>query len=160
MIGGGTGRLGIAALPWTKIINHPSSIINKDVTIMAVPQGLLYTKDHEWAKVEGDMATVGITDYAQEQLGELVFVELPKVGKDFGVHKELAVVESSKAASDVYSPVAGQVAAVNAELEAKPELINEDCYGRGWIAKLKVTDPKSLQNLMDATKYEEYLKTL
>jgi glycine cleavage system H protein len=121
---------------------------------------LLYTKDHEWAKVTGDTATVGITDYAQEQLGEIVFVELPKVGKEFGVHKELAVVESSKAASDVYSPVAGRVAEVNSELETKPELINEDCYGKGWICKLKITDKKSLTSLMDAKQYEEYLKTL
>jgi glycine cleavage system H protein len=127
---------------------------------MAVAQGLLYTKDHEWAKVDGDTATVGITDYAQEQLGEIVFVELPKVGKEFGVHKELAVVESSKAASDVYSPVAGQVTDVNSELQTKPESINEDCYGAGWICKLKITDKESLGGLMDAKQYEEYLKTL
>jgi len=127
---------------------------------MAVQQGLFYTKDHEWAKVEGDTATVGITDYAQEQLGEIVFAELPKVGKEFGVHKEIAVVESSKAASDVYCPVAGKVTEVNSELEAKPELINEDCYGQGWICKLKITDKKPLKDLMDAKKYEEYLKTL
>jgi glycine cleavage system H protein len=127
---------------------------------MAVQQGLLYTKDHEWAKVDGDTATVGITDYAQEQLGEIVFVELPKVGKDFGVHKEIAVVESSKAASDVYCPVAGKVTEVNTELETKPELINEDCYGGGWICQLKIMDKKPLQDLMDAKKYQEYLKTL
>jgi glycine cleavage system H protein len=127
---------------------------------MAVQQGLLYTKDHEWAKVDGDTATVGITDYAQEQLGEIVFAELPKVGKEFGVHKEIAVVESSKAASDVYCPVAGKVTGINSQLEAKPELINEDCYGQGWICKLKITDQKSVQGLMDAKKYEEYLKTL
>ena len=127
---------------------------------MAVAQGLYYTKDHEWAKVEDDTATVGITDYAQEQLGEVVFVELPKVGKDFGVHKELAVVESSKAASDVYCPVAGKVTEVNGELESQPELVNKDCYGDGWLCKLKITDKGSLGNLMDAKKYEEYLKTL
>jgi len=127
---------------------------------MAVQQELLYTKDHEWAKVDGDTATVGITFYAQEQLGEIVFVELPKVGKEFGVHKEMAVVESSKAASDIYCPVAGKVTEVNSELETKPELINEDCYGRGWICKLTIMDKKSLQGLMDAKKYEEYLKTL
>jgi glycine cleavage system H protein len=127
---------------------------------MAVQQELLYTKDHEWAKVDGDTATIGITFYAQEQLGEIVFVELPKVGKEFGVHKEMAVVESSKAASDVYCPVAGKVTEVNSELESKPELINEDCYGQGWICKLKIADKKSLQDLMDAQKYEEYLKTL
>ncbi len=127
---------------------------------MAVVEGLLYTKDHEWAKVAGDTATVGITDYAQEQLGELVFVELPATGKEFGVHKELAVVESSKAASDVYSPVAGEVTEVNTELETKPELINEDCYRTGWICKLAITDKKSLDALMDSKQYEEYLETL
>lgn len=127
---------------------------------MAVEEGLLYTKDHEWAKVAGDTATVGITDYAQEQLGELVFVELPATGKEFGVHQELAVVESSKAASDVYCPVAGKVNKVNAELETKPELINEDCYHAGWICKLAITDKKSLDDLMNAEQYEEYLETL
>jgi glycine cleavage system H protein len=127
---------------------------------MAVPEGLLYTKDHEWAKVVGDTATIGITDYAQEQLGEVVFVELPKVGKEFGEHQELAVVESSKAAADVYCPVAGKVAEVNAELEARPERINEDCYGAGWICKLTLTDRGSLASLMDVKRYEEYLKTL
>lgn len=127
---------------------------------MAVLQGLLYTKDHEWVKVEDDTATIGITDYAQEQLGEVVFVELPKVGKELRVHKELAVVESSKAAADVYSPVAGKVTKVNSELEAAPELLNEDCYGKGWICKLTIADTKSLSELMDAKQYEEYLKTL
>jgi len=127
---------------------------------MAVAQGLLYTKDHEWARVEGDTATVGITDYAQEQLGEVVFVELPKAGKEFVAHKEFAVVESSKAASDVFCPVAGRVTEVNTELETTPELVNKDCYGEGWLCKIKITDKKSLDSLMDAKKYEEYLKTL
>lgn len=125
-----------------------------------VVDGLLYTKDHEWAKVEGDLATMGITDYAQEQLGELVFVELPDVGKEIAARKEIAVVESSKAAGDVYSPVTGKVTEVNSELTTKPELINEDCYKGGWICKLKITDKKSLDNLMDAQKYQEYLDTL
>ena len=125
-----------------------------------VVEGLLYTKDHEWAKVEGDVATVGITDHAQEQLGELVFVELPPVGKESAAHKEIAVVESSKAAGDVYSPVAGKVTEVNTELGTKPELINEDCYGTGWICKMAITDKASLDGLMDAGQYQEYLKTL
>ena len=125
-----------------------------------VAEGLLYTKDHEWVKVEGDTATMGITDHAQEQLGELVFVELPPVGKEFAAHKEIAVVESSKAAGDVYCPVTGKVTAVNSELGAKPELINEDCYGAGWICKVTITDQASLDDLMDAARYEEYLKTL
>ncbi len=125
-----------------------------------VADGLLYTKDHEWAKVEGDVATIGITDHAQEQLGELVFVELPDVGKEFAARKEIAVVESSKAAGDVYSPVAGKVTEVNDELNTRPELINEDCYSAGWICKLAITDKASLDDLMDAKQYAEYLETL
>jgi len=125
-----------------------------------VVDGLLYTKDHEWAKVGGDVATIGITDHAQEQLGELVFVELPEVGKEFGAHKEIAVVESSKAAGDVYCPVAGKVTAVNAELNTRPELINEDCYEAGWICKVRIADKTSLDDLMDAKQYTEYLETL
>ena len=125
-----------------------------------VADGLLYTKDHEWAKIEGDVATIGITDHAQEQLGELVFVELPDVGKEFAARKEIAVVESSKAAGDVYSPVAGKVTEVNDELNTRPELINEDCYKAGWICKLQITDKASLDGLMDAKQYTEYLETL
>ena len=125
-----------------------------------VADGLLYTKDHEWVKVDGDAATVGITDHAQEQLGELVFVELPEVGKEFGVHKEIAVVESSKAAGDVYCPVAGKVTEVNDELNTQPEKVNEDCYGDGWICKLQITDKAALDELMDAAQYKAYLETL
>ncbi len=125
-----------------------------------VVEGLLYTEDHEWAKVEGDVATVGITDFAQEQLGEITFTELPVVGSELKVHQELGVVESSKAASDVYSPVAGKVVEVNSELESKPELINEDCYGAGWICKIKVADKAPIKKLMDASKYEEFLKSM
>jgi glycine cleavage system H protein len=124
------------------------------------PEGLLYTKEHEWAKVEGKTATIGISDYAQEQLGELVYVELPKVGDEFIQSKELAVVESSKAASDIYAPVAGKVTQVNLQLKSKPELINQDCYGKGWICKMNVTDETALKNLMDSKQYEEYVKGL
>lgn len=125
-----------------------------------VVEGLLYTKEHEWAKIEGDVATVGITDYAQEQLGEVTFVELPDVEKEFRAQEELAVVESSKAAGDVYSPVTGKTTEVNSELESRPELVNEDCYGAGWICKMTITDRKSTGELMDAKQYEEYLKGL
>ncbi len=126
---------------------------------MAV-KGLLYTKDHEWVSIEGAAATVGITDYAQEQLGELVFVELPAIGKEVRAHDEIAIVESSKAASDVYSPVTGKVIEVNQELESRPELINEDCYERGWIAKLQLADPKTHEDLMDTEQYEQYVAGL
>lgn len=125
-----------------------------------VVEGLLYTKEHEWVKIEGDTATIGITDYAQQMLGEITFVELPAVGKEFQLHDELAVVESSKAASDVYSPVTGRVIEVDSELESKPELINQDCYKAGWICKLEITDSKFTEEFMDAKHYEEYLKGL
>ena len=123
-----------------------------------IVEGLLYTNDHEWTKIEGDIAVVGITDYAQQLLGELTFVELPAIGREFRAHDEMAVVESSKSASDVYSPVAGTIIEVNSALESKPELINDDCYGSGWICKLEITGGKPPENLMDAGQYEEYLK--
>jgi len=125
-----------------------------------VTEGLLYTKDHEWVKIEGETATVGITDYAQQMLGEITFVELPAVGKEFKQKSELGVVESSKAASDIYSPVTGRTTEVNTELESRPELINEDCYTVGWICKMSITDDKSTENLMDAKEYEKYLKVV
>ena len=123
-----------------------------------VVEGLLYTQDHEWAKVEGDVVTVGITDFAQEQLGEITFVELPPTDTELKVHQELGVVESSKAASDVYSPVDGAVVEANTELESTPELINEDCYKAGWICKIKIADKAPLEKLMDAKHYKEYLE--
>jgi glycine cleavage system H protein len=122
-----------------------------------VIEGLLYTKDHEWARIEGDIATIGITDYAQQMLGELVFVELPRVGTECAGNDELAVVESTKAANDIYSPVAGRVIEVNDVLESQPELVNQDCYGAGWICRLQTSDTKSVESLMDAKQYEEYL---
>ena len=125
-----------------------------------VKEGLFYTKDHEWAKIDGDTATMGITHYAQEQLGEVVFVELPEIGKEIAQKGELAAVESSKAASDVYSPVTGKVATVNSDLESSPEKINEDCYGDGWICTLEITDKSTAGNLMDAKQYEAYLNGL
>jgi glycine cleavage system H protein len=125
-----------------------------------VEKGLLYTKDHEWARIEGDIAAIGITDHAQDQLGELTFVELPEVGKEVKQKDGIAVVESSKAASDVYSPVAGKVTEINTDLETNPELINKSCYGDGWICKVRISDKATTKNLMDAKQYEEYLKTL
>lgn len=125
-----------------------------------VLKGLLYTREHEWARIEGDIATVGITDHAQDHLGELTYVELPEVGKEVKQKSELGVVESSKAASDVFSPVTGKVTEVNTELETSPELINKDCYGDGWVCRLRVTDKMTTKNLMDAGQYEDYLKGL
>ncbi len=125
-----------------------------------IPEDLLYTKDHEWAKIEGQTAVIGITDYAQEMLGEITFVELPAVGKQFSSHDELGAVESSKSASDIYSPVTGIVTEVNSQLQSRPELINDECYGAGWICKLKITDTKSVKSLMHAEQYKKYLKGL
>lgn len=122
-----------------------------------VIEGLLYTKSHEWARIDADIATIGITDYAQHMLGELVFVELPDVGKEFAANDELATVESIKAANDIYAPVSGRVIDVNDKLESQPELINQDCYNAGWITKLKITDIKTVQSLMDSEQYEEFL---
>lgn len=115
-----------------------------------------YTEDHEWITVEGDTATVGITNYAAEQLGDVVFVEVPESGASFGKGDDMAVVESVKAASDVYAPVAGEVTEGNEALADAPETVNEDPEGAGWFCKLKVTDAGELEGLMDAAAYKTY----
>ncbi|MHC4297404.1 MAG: glycine cleavage system protein GcvH [Planctomycetota bacterium] len=125
-----------------------------------VIEGLLYTKEHEWLRIDADVGTIGITDYAQKMLGDLVFVELPDVGRECNARDELAIVESTKAANDIYAPVAGKVIEVNEELEAQPELINQDCYNAGWIFKLQIADMKSIESLMDSRQYEEYVAGL
>lgn len=119
-----------------------------------------YTKDHEYIRIEGDTGTVGITDFAQGQLGDVVFVELPALGKTVAKGGEAAVVESVKAASEVYAPVSGEVVAVNSELEAAPATVNEDPSGKGWFLKLKLTDAGELEGLMSEAEYQNYLKTL
>ena len=119
-----------------------------------------YTKDHEYIRIEGDTGVVGITDYAQEQLGDVVFVELPEVGKAVSQGAEAAVVESVKAASEIYAPVSGEVVAVNSELEGSPGAVNEDPSGKGWFLKLKLRDPSELENLMTEEQYREFLKTV
>lgn len=121
---------------------------------------LFYTKDHEWVRLEGGSATIGITHHAQEQLGDITFLELPQVGRTVNQHQEIGMVESSKAAVDVYSPVAGEIVAVNRQLEDQPELINQDCYQQGWICKFKLTADNHTKDLMNAEKYEQYLKGL
>jgi len=121
------------------------------------PAGLQYSKEHEWVRVEGNTATVGITDFAQEQLTDIVFVELPELGRKVGAGDALAVVESVKSVSDVFSPVAGEVTEVNKALEKNPEKVNEDPFGAGWIVKLRVAKP-DLSGLMDAAAYEAFVK--
>ena len=118
------------------------------------PQDCRYTKDHEWIKFEGDRGRVGITDYAQKQLGDVVFLELPEVGRVLKAGEQLGTVESVKAVSELYSPVAGEVVEVNAALVAKPETINKDPHGEAWMIVLKVADPSGPAALMDAAAYE------
>ena len=123
------------------------------------PTDRLYSKDHEWILDRGDgTASVGITDYAQEMLTDIVFVELPPIGKKVAAGEPLAVVESVKSVSDVYSPVGGEVIAVNQTLENTPELVNQDAFGKGWIAQLKVADPEELKTLLDAAAYDALIQ--
>ena len=124
---------------------------------MNIPAGLRYSEEHEWVAVDGGVATVGITDFAQEELGDIVFVELPNVGGALQRSKTLGVVESVKAVSDVYAPVSGTVIEVNAALTEHPEVINEDCYGKGWMVKVTLTDANEVSTLMTAEQYEAFL---
>lgn len=115
-----------------------------------------FTKDHEWIRVDGDVATIGITNHAQGQLGDIVFVEVPEVGRKVAAHEACAVVESVKAASDVYAPVSGEVVAANADLATNSALVNEDAEGKAWFFKLKLADPKQLEGLMDKAGYDKF----
>ena len=119
-----------------------------------------YTKDHEYIRVEGDAGIVGISDYAQSQLGDVVFVELPAVGKTVQKGGEAAVVESVKAASEVYAPVSGEVVEVNSALEGAPGTVNEDPAGRGWFLKIRVTNPSELDGLLTEEQYQEFVKSI
>jgi glycine cleavage system H protein len=119
-----------------------------------------YTKEHEWIRLDGDTAIVGITEHAQSQLGDVVFVELPEIGKSFAAGAEAAVVESVKAASEVYAPVSGEVVAVNDALADAPATVNEDAEGKGWFLKLKLADPGELEKLMTAQQYQDFVATL
>jgi len=123
------------------------------------PVNRLYSKDHEWLKDNGDgTATVGITDYAQEMLTDIVFVELPDIGKKVTQGEPMAVVESVKSVSDVYAPVSGEIMETNKILEETPELINQDAFGEGWIAKIRLTDPQEMKSLLDASNYEKLIR--
>ena len=125
-----------------------------------IPADLRYAKSHEWLKLAGDgTATVGITDYAQNSLGDITYVQLPKVGAAFSAGASFGVIESVKAASDVYAPVAGTVVAVNSALEAAPETLNKDPYASGWLIKLKLTSPAQVDQLMTAAQYTEYISS-
>ncbi len=119
-----------------------------------------YTKDHEWIRVEGNVAVIGITDYAQSQLGDVVYVELPEIGRRVQKGKEAAVVESVKAASEVYAPISGEVIAVNADLSGEPGRVNSDPMGEGWFMKLRIANPKELSDLMDEGAYNAFVEGL
>lgn len=121
------------------------------------PEDLLYTKEHEWIRVEGDTATIGITFHAQDALGDIVYVELPKVGSTITAGKSLGSVESVKAVSDIYAPASGEVLEVNGELASKPERLNEDPHGAAWLAKVRLSNPAELTGLLSASAYQTYL---
>jgi glycine cleavage system H protein len=120
-----------------------------------VPQDLRYTKDHEWVKLEGDVATIGVTDFAAGQLGDVVFVDLPMAGKTIDQFATFGVVESVKAVSDLYAPVSGEITEVNGDLGTNPELVNTDPYGEGWMIKVRVSEAGQLDELLDAAGYDQ-----
>lgn len=122
---------------------------------MNIPANLLYTKEHEWVKIEGEVATIGITDYAQGQLGDIVFVELPAAGAETKQMQPFGTIEAVKAVSDLFAPLSGTVVEVNAALADKPESINQDCYGAGWLIKLKISNAGEKQALLSAADYEK-----
>jgi glycine cleavage system H protein len=124
------------------------------------PEGLRYTKDHEWARKDGDLVTVGITHYAQDQLGDIVFVELPAAGKQLAAGDSFGVVEAVKTVSDLYAPIAGEVVEVNAALAGEPALVNQAPYEGGWMVKIRPADPKDVDALLDAPGYKSLLEGL
>jgi glycine cleavage system H protein len=124
---------------------------------MAYPANFRYTKEHEWVDVKGDVATIGITDYAQSELGDVVFVELPKVGAKIEAGKSFGTVESVKAVSEIYAPAAGEVVEANADLHDKPEKLNSDPHGAAWLIKVKLANPADVGSLMDAKAYEAFI---
>jgi glycine cleavage system H protein len=125
---------------------------------MSYPENLKYSKEHEWVKVDGKIATIGITHYAQDSLGDVVYVELPPIGREFSAMQEFGVVESVKSVSSLYCPVSGKVVERNASLEKQPELVNKSPYGEGWIIKVEMSKPAELNNLLSAADYQKLLQ--
>jgi glycine cleavage system H protein len=124
---------------------------------MHIPEDLKYTKDHEWAKIDGDVATIGITDYAQSELGDIVFIELPEIGLSTNQGESFGTIEAVKAVSDLFAPLSGEVVDVNSDLADNPEKINEDPYGKGWIIKIKLSAKDEVDSLLDKSAYEELI---
>lgn len=134
--------------------------MSKEISELNLPDDVKYTDDHEWARLEGKNLKVGITDYAQDQLGEIVFVEMPEVGDTLERKEEFGSLESVKAVSELYMPIGGEIVSINEELADAPELVNEDPYGKGWIIEVKPGDPTELDSLMNKDAYLEMLKGL
>ena len=124
---------------------------------MNIPSDLKYTKDHEWVKVNGDIATVGITDYAQSELGDVVYVELPEEGAEVSMHETFGSIEAVKAVADIFSPVSGEIIEINEAIQDDPEKVNQDAYGAGWMVKISLSNPDELSQLMDAAAYEKHI---
>ena len=124
-----------------------------------IPEDLRYHKEHEWVRLDGQRVTLGISDFAQDALGDVVFVDLPKVATELTMNQEIGEVESTKATSSLYSPVSGTIVEVNAELQDHPEYLNQDPYGKGWIAVIELTNPADVEALMTASQYEEFLSS-
>ncbi len=125
---------------------------------MNIPDDLKYTKDHEWLRIEGNVATVGVTDHAQSQLGDIVYVELPQAGEEFAKGDTFGVLESVKAVSDCFTPLGGKVVEINDVIVESPETVNEDCYGEGWMIKIELSDKGELAGLLDHAQYEAFVK--
>lgn len=123
-----------------------------------VPEDLHYSKDHEWIRVEGDIGTIGITDHAQDSLGDVVYVELPKAGESFAAHESFGSVESVKAVSEIFTPVGGEVTEVNESLQDEPEKVNSDPYGEGWMIRVRMSNPGEVDSLLNAAEYEDFTK--
>src|SRR6056297_2952259 len=126
---------------------------------MNIPENLKYTKDHEWIKVDGDTVTVGITDYAQGELGDIVFVEIETEGENLEKEEVFGTVEAVKTVSDIFMPISGEVVEVNSKLEDSPEIVNKDPYGEGWLIKIKLSDKSELDELLDASRYKELIQS-
>jgi len=122
------------------------------------PQEFLYTKEHEWIRVDGEIGTIGITDHAQKELGDIVYVELPKPGERVAANESFGTVESVKAVSEIYSPVSGEVAAVNTKLQNNPEMLNADPHGEAWLVQVRLSDRSEIEKLMTANEYEAYIQ--
>jgi glycine cleavage system H protein len=123
-----------------------------------IPEDLQYSKDHEWIRVEGDVGTIGITDYAQNSLGDVVYVELPKVGESFAAHESFGSVESVKAVSEIFTPVSGEVVEVNESLHDESEKVNTDPYGDAWMIRLRLSNPGEVDSMLNAAEYEDFTK--